>query len=137
VFGIDDSKIDEAGDGLSGYAVYLRAMQNRRRYIIDHGGASSDHGTHDALTLKLDEAEADRLLAKGLAGEFTAEILLDLGTRKDTGILPTPARQERGAARGAAGASPAAAPSSADGADHAEHDGASSSAADDRGPAAR
>ena len=48
-------------------------MQNRRCYFIDHGAASSDHGTHDALTLKLDEAEADRLLAKGLAGEFTAE----------------------------------------------------------------
>lgn len=73
VFGIEDSKIDEAGDGLSGYAGYLRAMQNRRRYFIDHGAVSPDHGTHDALTLKLAEAEADRLLAKGLAGEFTAE----------------------------------------------------------------
>lgn len=112
-------------------------MQNRRRYIIDHGGASSDHGTHDALTLKLDEAEADRLLAKGLAGEFTAEILLDLGTHKDTGILPTAARQEREAAHGAAGASPAAAPSSADGADGPQYDGGSSSAPDDQGPAAR
>lgn len=101
------------------------------------GGASSDHGTHDALTLKLDEAEADRLLAKGLAGEFTAEILLDLGTRKDTGILPTAARQEMEAARGAAGASPAAAPSSADGADHAEHDGIPPSAPDGQGYGSR
>lgn len=65
--------IEEAGDGLTGYAGYLRAMQNRRRYFIDHGAVSADHGTHDALTLKLDDAEADRLLQKGLSGDFTFE----------------------------------------------------------------
>lgn len=72
-----------------------------------------------------------------LTDQRPAEILLDLGTRKDTGILPTAARQEMEAARGAAGASPAAAPSSADGADGPQYDGGSSSAPDDQGPAAR
>ncbi|WP_137802417.1 MFS transporter [Kocuria sp. 2SI] len=72
-----------------------------------------------------------------LTDQRPAEILLDLRTRKDTGILPTAARQEMEAARGAAGASPAAAPSSADGADGPQYDGGSSSAPDDQGPAAR
>lgn len=70
-----------------------------------------------------------------LTDQRPAEILLDLRTRKDTGILPTAARQEMEAARGAAGASPAAAPSSADGADHAEHDGIPPSARTVRAPA--
>ena len=72
-----------------------------------------------------------------LTDQRPAEILLDLRTRKDTGILPTAARQEMEAAHGAAGASPAAAPSSADGADGPQYDGGSSSAPDDQGPAAR
>lgn len=72
-----------------------------------------------------------------LTDQRPAEILLDLRTRKDTGILPTAACQEMEAARGAAGASPAAAPSSADGADHAEHDGIPPSAPDGQGSGSR
>nr|WP_241180188.1 mannitol dehydrogenase family protein [Kocuria palustris] len=72
-----------------------------------------------------------------LTDQRPAEILLDLRTRKDTGILPTAARQEMEAARGVAGASPAAAPSSADGADHAEHDGIPPSAPDGQGSGSR
>ena len=65
--------IDTAGDGKTGFAGYLEAMRNRRQYFIDHGATSSDHGTHDAWAHPLDDAEADRILHKGLRGEATRE----------------------------------------------------------------
>ena len=72
-----------------------------------------------------------------LTDQRHAEILLDLRTRKDTGILPAAARQEMEAARGAAAAGEAAASSSADGADHADHDGTPPSDPDAQGSGSR
>ncbi|MFJ2621325.1 glucuronate isomerase [Glutamicibacter sp. NPDC087344] len=63
--------IDEAGDGATGYQGYLAAMANRRRYFVEHGAVSSDHGSHNADTLRLDDAQASALFAKGLAGTAT------------------------------------------------------------------
>lgn len=63
--------IDTAGDGHSGFEGYLRAMRNRRQYFIDAGATSADHGTHDADTTPLSNAEAQRLLDKGMRGEAT------------------------------------------------------------------
>lgn len=63
--------IDTAGDGKSGYEGYLQAMRNRRQYFIDHGATSSDHGTHDAGSTPLSDAEAQALLDKGLRGDAT------------------------------------------------------------------
>ncbi|GAA1763129.1 glucuronate isomerase [Kocuria aegyptia] len=65
--------IDTAGDGSTGYAGYLHALQNRRAHFLAHGAVSADHGTLTARTLKLDAAEAGRLFEKGLRGEATAE----------------------------------------------------------------
>ncbi|AJK69605.1 Uronate isomerase [Corynebacterium marinum DSM 44953] len=63
--------IDVAGEGLTGYAGYLRALRNRRQYFIEHGATSADHGTHNADSRPLDDAEAQRILDKGRAGTAT------------------------------------------------------------------
>lgn len=63
--------IDTAGDGETGYRGYLTALRNRRRYFIEHGATSADHGTHDASSTPLDPDEAQRILDKGLAGTAT------------------------------------------------------------------
>ena len=61
-----------AGDGQQGYAGYIRALENRRRYFIEHGAVSADHGSRTALTLKLDGSEGQALFEKALRGEATA-----------------------------------------------------------------
>lgn len=63
--------IEVAGDGATGYDGYLAALANRRQYFADHGAVSSDHGTHNANTLKLGHDEAAALFDKGLAGTAT------------------------------------------------------------------
>ncbi|MFZ0709672.1 MAG: glucuronate isomerase [Terrimicrobiaceae bacterium] len=64
--------ISVAGDGRTGYAGYIRALENRRRYFIEHGAVSADHGSRTALTLKLQASEAQALFEKALRGEATA-----------------------------------------------------------------
>lgn len=68
-----DRLIQAAGDGGSGFDGYLSAFANRRRYFVEHGAVSSDHGTQTARTLKLDRQEASRLFEKGMAGTATFE----------------------------------------------------------------
>lgn len=63
--------IEVAGDGLSGYAGYIRAMENRRQYFVEHGAVSSDHGSRTAMTLKLDESTAAGLFDLARSGEAT------------------------------------------------------------------
>lgn len=64
--------ISVAGDGRSGYRGYIRAMENRRAYFIEHGAVSADHGSRTPLTLKLGASEAESLFEKALRGEATA-----------------------------------------------------------------
>lgn len=64
-----DKLISTAGDGQTGYAGYLRALENRRRYFVEHGAVSADHGSKTALTLRLDAAEAEALFEKARRGE--------------------------------------------------------------------
>ncbi|MGJ9403349.1 glucuronate isomerase [Arthrobacter sp. KK5.5] len=68
-----DRLIGEAGDGASGYAGYIAALENRRQFFIRHGAVSADHGSKTPQTLKLDRAEAERLFTKARCGEATAE----------------------------------------------------------------
>ncbi len=65
--------IDVAGDGLDGYAGYIRAMENRRQYFVEHGAVSSDHGARTAMTLRLDESAATALFDKARRGEATSQ----------------------------------------------------------------
>ncbi|GAA4028732.1 glucuronate isomerase [Arthrobacter methylotrophus] len=65
--------IEAAGDGATGYSGYLKALENRRRYFVDHGAVSADHGVLTPATLKLDAAEAGRIFELARAGKATAQ----------------------------------------------------------------
>ena len=65
--------IAAAGDGGTGYSAYLTALENRRRYFIDHGAVSADHGVMTPATLKLDAADAARLFDRARSGQATPE----------------------------------------------------------------
>nr|WP_108872126.1 glucuronate isomerase [Tessaracoccus timonensis] len=62
-----------AGVEIGSYADHLEAMRIRRRYFVDHGAVSSDHSHRDARCARLDDAEAERLFARALAGEITVD----------------------------------------------------------------
>ncbi|WP_332759767.1 glucuronate isomerase [Pseudarthrobacter sp.] len=68
-----DRLVETAGDGASGYAGYITALENRRRYFVEHGAVSADHGVATPATLKLDRAEAERIFEIARAGKATAE----------------------------------------------------------------
>ncbi|MFE4080848.1 glucuronate isomerase [Paenarthrobacter sp. YIM B13468] len=67
-----DRLIETAGDGATGYAGYIAALENRRRYFVEHGAVSADHGVRTPATLKLDAAEAEAIFERGRAGKATA-----------------------------------------------------------------
>ena len=60
-----------AGEHACDYKSYIRALETRRRYFIDHGAVSADHGVKTPATLKLSESEAARLFEQARAGTFT------------------------------------------------------------------
>ncbi len=62
-----------AGDGGNGYAGYITALENRRRYFVEHGAVSADHGVRTPATLKLDDAEAASIFDRARAGRATAQ----------------------------------------------------------------
>jgi glucuronate isomerase len=68
-----DRLIAAAGDGGTGYAGYLTALQNRRRYFVEHGAVSADHGVRTPATLKLDDGAAAKLFDRARAGRATAQ----------------------------------------------------------------
>ncbi|HEX9086525.1 MAG TPA: glucuronate isomerase [Arthrobacter sp.] len=68
-----DRLISAAGGGATGYAGYLTALENRRRYFVEHGAVSADHGARTPATLKLDAADAAKLFDRARSGEATAQ----------------------------------------------------------------
>ncbi|RAM37857.1 glucuronate isomerase [Arthrobacter globiformis] len=68
-----DRLIAAAGEGGTGYAGYLTALQNRRRYFVEHGAVSADHGVRTPATLKLDDGAAAKLFDRARAGRATAQ----------------------------------------------------------------
>ncbi|MGQ7787521.1 glucuronate isomerase [Nesterenkonia sp. PF2B19] len=68
-----EALVETVGGGVSGYAGYLRALQARRGYFIDHGAVSADHGAHTPRTLRMDKSEAEALFEKGMTGTATLE----------------------------------------------------------------
>lgn len=65
--------IGSAAGGASGYAGYLTALEGRRRYFVEHGAVSADHGVRTPATLKLDDAEAARLFERARTGKASLE----------------------------------------------------------------
>ncbi|MFF2844428.1 glucuronate isomerase [Paenarthrobacter sp. NPDC057981] len=65
--------IAEASDGGSGYRGYLTALENRRRYFVDHGAVSADHGVRTPATLKLDQSDAEALFEKAVSRQANAQ----------------------------------------------------------------
>ncbi len=63
---------ETAGIAVDDYAGYIAALEDRRRYFVDHGAVSADHGVNDAETLVLDPAEAGRIYTAARAGSATA-----------------------------------------------------------------
>ncbi|MET4134866.1 glucuronate isomerase [Pseudarthrobacter sp. PvP090] len=68
-----DRLIAAAGDGATGYTGYLTALENRRRYFVDHGAVSADHGVRTPATLKLDAGAAAKLFDRARSGRATAQ----------------------------------------------------------------
>ncbi len=63
---------ETAGTDVGSYAGYVAALEARRRYFVEHGAVSADHGVEDAETLVLDDAEASRLYDAARAGTISA-----------------------------------------------------------------
>lgn len=72
-----NASVDRLGEvaqtDVAGYAGYIAALEARRRYFVEHGAVSADHGVVDAGTLVLDDVEASRLYDAARAGTITAE----------------------------------------------------------------
>ncbi|MEW9872153.1 glucuronate isomerase [Arthrobacter sp. HS15c] len=68
-----DRLIAAAGDGGTGYGGYITALENRRRYFVEHGAVSADHGVRTPATLKLDAAQAAALFERARSGKATAQ----------------------------------------------------------------
>ncbi|TAM68643.1 MAG: glucuronate isomerase [Microbacteriaceae bacterium] len=61
------------GSPVSSFSGYLEALAGRRRYFIDHGAVSADHGVVQPLTVELDETQASALFTHALQGTLTAD----------------------------------------------------------------
>ena len=68
-----DKLIAAAGDGGTGYSAYLTALENRRRYFVEHGAVSADHGVRTPTTLKLNAADAAGLFNRARSGTATEQ----------------------------------------------------------------
>jgi len=66
-----ETLVDVAGDGLTGHAGYLRALENRRAHFIANGAVSTDHGSRTAQTVRLDASDAEALFDSARRGEAT------------------------------------------------------------------
>jgi glucuronate isomerase len=54
------------------YPGYLAALERRRRYFVEHGAVSADHGHADAVAAPLSTPEAERIYARALTGQASA-----------------------------------------------------------------
>lgn len=61
-----------AGAAADDFRGYLRALEDRRGYFIDHGAVSADHGVREPLTLDMDATDAAALYRSAIAGRITA-----------------------------------------------------------------
>lgn len=57
----------------STFANYVAALEERRKYFIDHGAVSADHGVYEPYTVILPEAKVSALYDKAMAGDISNE----------------------------------------------------------------
>ena len=55
------------------YAGYITALEQRRRYFVEHGAVSADHSHADARTDLLEPADAARIYRAALTGEVSLD----------------------------------------------------------------
>jgi glucuronate isomerase len=60
-----------ADTDVGGYAGYVAALEQRRRFFVARGAVSADHGHADAVAVPLEQAEAERIYRSALAGEVS------------------------------------------------------------------
>ena len=60
---------ETAGVDTGSYEGYVRALEERRHFFVDHGAVSADHSHIDVRTDPLDPAEASRIFTAALAGD--------------------------------------------------------------------
>jgi glucuronate isomerase len=87
-----------SGSAVSSYAGYIEALAARRRYFVDHGAVSADHGVLQPLTVDLEAADAAALFERCLRGEadaaeaqtFAGHMLLEMARMSvDDGLVMT------------------------------------------------
>jgi glucuronate isomerase len=57
----------DAGD----YTGYVAALEQRRRFFVERGAVSADHGHTDAVAAPLERAEAERIYRGAMAGQVS------------------------------------------------------------------
>jgi glucuronate isomerase len=87
-----------AGTDTGDFAGYVAALEERRRYFIEHGAVSADHGHVDARTDPLEVSDAARIYRAALAGTasdaeavaFRRHMLLEMARMScDDGLVMT------------------------------------------------
>jgi glucuronate isomerase len=64
---------EAAGVETGDYAGFVRALEERRRYFVENGAFSADHGHADAHAEPMEPSEAERVFRLASAGEATPE----------------------------------------------------------------
>jgi glucuronate isomerase len=59
------------GKTSSTYANYISALEERRKFFVQHGAVSSDHGVYEPYTTILSEAKASQLFDQALSGSIS------------------------------------------------------------------
>jgi glucuronate isomerase len=89
---------EAAGVDVHDYDGYLAALEERRRYFVEHGAVSADHGHADAIAAPLEEADARRIYGSALAGQasepeataFRRHMILEMARMScDDGLVMT------------------------------------------------
>lgn len=87
-----------SGSAVSSYRGYIDALAARRRYFVEHGAVSADHGVLQPLAVDLDAADAASLFDRALRGRadahdakvFAGHMLLEMARMSvDDGLVMT------------------------------------------------
>jgi glucuronate isomerase len=68
-----DALSEVSGVGVTSYAAFIQALEERRVFFKEMGATATDHGAVSAYTVELSETEADAIFQRALRGEATAE----------------------------------------------------------------